>query len=492
MDSGYNVYEDINKRTGGEIYLGVVGPVRTGKSTFIKNFMEIMVIPELMDEGERQRTIDELPQSSDGRTIMTTEPKFIPKDGAALTLPSGAACKIRLIDCVGFVVKDAAGYMEEGKERMVKTPWSAQEIPFTRAAELGTRKVIEEHSNIGIIVTTDGSFTDLSREQYVEGEEKTVEECRKTGKPTMIILNTVNPHSESVKNLAEEMEQKYNMSVLPLDCKRLKKEDVYRIMETILSDFPIGRINFFLPKWVEFLDRDHWLKKDLLEQCREMLMNMRLMKDVTKDRLNLEADYIKGVYIQDKQMENGQVNISVEFEEHYYYEILSDMIGTPITGEYELIATLKELAGKRAEYESIGTACEQVKGRGYGIVTPTMEEIEIAEPELIKHGNKYGVKIKAVCPSLHLIQANIETEIAPIVGSEEQAKDLIEYIEMNSKENPDGIFDTNIFGKTIRQLVDDGIMNKVNRLTEESQVKLQDTIQKVVNDSNGGLVCIII
>ncbi len=492
MDSGYNVYEDINKRTGGEIYLGVVGPVRTGKSTFIKNFMEIMVIPELMDAGEKQRTIDELPQSSDGKTIMTTEPKFIPKDGAALTLPSGAACKIRLIDCVGFVVKDAAGYMEEGKERMVKTPWSAQEIPFTKAAELGTRKVIEEHSNIGIIVTTDGSFTDLSREQYVEGEEKTVEECRKTGKPTMIILNTVNPHSESVKNLAEEMEQKYNMSVLPLDCKRLKKEDVYRIMETILSDFPIGRINFFLPKWVEFLDRDHWLKKDLLEQCREMLMNMRLMKDVTKDRLNLEADYIKGVYIQDKQMENGQVNISVEFEEHYYYEILSDMIGTPITGEYELIATLKELAGKRAEYESIGTACEQVKGRGYGIVTPTMEEIEIAEPELIKHGNKYGVKIKAVCPSLHLIQANIETEIAPIVGSEEQAKDLIEYIEMNSKENPDGIFDTNIFGKTIRQLVDDGIMNKVNRLTEESQVKLQDTIQKVVNDSNGGLVCIII
>ncbi|MCI8364331.1 MAG: stage IV sporulation protein A [Eubacterium sp.] len=492
MDSGYNVYEDINKRTGGEIYLGVVGPVRTGKSTFIKNFMEIMVIPELMDEGERQRTIDELPQSSDGKTIMTTEPKFIPKDGAALTLPSGAACKIRLIDCVGFVVKDAAGYMEEGKERMVKTPWSAQEIPFTKAAELGTRKVIDEHSNIGIIVTTDGSFTDLSREQYIEGEEKTVEECRKTGKPTMIILNTVNPHSESVKSLAEEMEQKYNMSVLPLDCKRLKKEDVYRIMETILSDFPIGRINFFLPKWVEFLDRDHWLKKDLLEQCREMLMNMRLMKDVTKDRLNLEADYIKGVYIQDKQMENGQVNISVEFQEHYYYEILSDMIGTPITGEYELIATLKELAGKRAEYESIGTACEQVKGRGYGIVTPTMEEIEIAEPELIKHGNKYGVKIKAVCPSLHLIQANIETEIAPIVGSEEQAKDLIEYIEMNSKENPDGIFDTNIFGKTIRQLVDDGIMNKVNRLTEESQVKLQDTIQKVVNDSNGGLVCIII
>ena len=491
MDNEYNVYEDINKRTGGEIYLGVVGPVRTGKSTFIKNFMEIMVIPELLDEGERQRTIDELPQSSDGKTIMTTEPKFIPKDGAWITLPSGEKGRVRLIDCVGFVVKDAVGYMEEGKERMVKTPWSPQEIPFAKAAEFGTRKVINEHSNIGIIVTTDGSFTELSREQYLEGEEKTVSECKKAGKPTIIILNTINPRSDRTKSLVQEMEQKYGMSVLPLNCKDLKKEDVYRIMETILSDFPIGRINFFLPKWVEFLDREHWLKKDLLEQCREMLLNMRVMKDVTKESLSLEADYIKGVYIQVKQMENGQVNISVEFEEHYYYEILSDMIGTPITGEYELIATLKELAGKREEFETIGTACEQVKGRGYGIVTPTMEEIEIADPELIKHGNKYGVKIKAVCPSLHLIQANIETEIAPIVGSE-QAKDLIEYIEMNSKENPDGIFDTNIFGKTIRQLVDDGIMNKVNRLTEESQVKLQDTIQKVVNDSNGGLVCIII
>lgn len=492
MDSGYNVYEDINKRTGGEIYLGVVGPVRTGKSTFIKNFMEIMVIPEMENEGEKRRTIDELPQSSDGKTIMTTEPKFVPKGGAVISLPSGAKGKVRLIDCVGFVVKDAVGYMEEKKERMVKTPWSEQEIPFTKAAEIGTRKVIAEHSNIGVIVTTDGSFTELSREQYVEGEEKTVEECKKTGKPTIMILNTMNPHAEATKKLVMELENKYEMSVVPLNCKRLKKEDVHQIMEMILSDFPIGRINFFLPKWVEFLDKEHWLKKDLLEKCREMLLNMRVMKDVTKENLNLEADYIKGIYVQDKQMESGQVNVSVEFEEHYYYEILSDMIGTPISGEYELIATLRELAGKREEFETIGNACQQVKGKGYGIVTPTMEEIEIAEPELIKHGNKYGVKIKAVCPSLHLIQANIETEIAPIVGSEEQAKDLIDYIVANSKENPDGIFDTNIFGKTIRQLVDDGIMNKVNCLTEESQIKLQDTIQKVVNDSNGGLVCIII
>ncbi len=492
MDNGYDVYEDINKRTGGEIFLGVVGPVRTGKSTFIKNFMELLVIPEMEDEGERRRTIDELPQSSDGKTIMTTEPKFVPKEGAPIVFPSGSRGKIRLIDCVGFVVKDAVGHTEGGKERMVKTPWYPQEIPFTRAAEIGTEKVIREHSNIGIIITTDGSFSQLSREQYMEGEERAVLECKKAGKPTIIILNTVNPQTEQTMRLAKEMSEMYGLSVLPMNCKKIKKEDIYRIMETILSDFPVGRINFFLPKWVEFLDKDHWLKKDLLEQCREMLSHIKVMKDVTKEQIRLQAEYIKGIYIQDKQLENGQVNLSVEFEESYYYEILSDMIGTPISGEYELIATLRELAGKRAEYESIGVACEQVKGRGYGIVTPTMEEIEIAEPELIKHGNKYGVKIKAVCPSLHLIQANIETEIAPIVGSEEQARDLIAYIESNSIENPDGIFDTNIFGKTIRQLVDDGIMNKVNRLNEESQVKLQDTIQKVVNDSNGGLVCIII
>lgn len=492
MDNGYDVYEDINKRTGGELYLGVVGPVRTGKSTFIKKFMELLVIPELDDEEEKRRTIDELPQSSDGKTIMTTEPKFIPKEGAMITFPSGSQGKVRLIDCVGFVVRDAKGHIEDGKERMVKTPWFSQEIPFTKAAEIGTEKVIREHSNIGIIVTTDGSFSELARNQFHEGEEKAVFECKKAGKPSIMLLNTTNPRSEQARKLAEELSEQYGLSVLPLNCKNLKKEDVYQIMETILSDFPIGRINFYLPKWVEFLDKEHWLKKDLLEQCREMLSHMKAMKDVTKEKLNLDADYIKGIYIQEKQLEDGQVNLSVEFEENYYYEMLSDMIGTPITGEYELIATLKELAGKRAEYETIGMACEQVKGKGYGIVTPTMEEIEIAEPELIKHGNKYGVKIKAICPSLHLIQANIETEIAPIVGSEEQANDLIEYIAANSKENPDGIFDTNIFGKTIRQLVDDGIMNKVNRLNEESQVKLQDTIQKVVNDSNGGLVCIII
>ena len=492
MDNEYNVYEDINIRTGGELYLGIVGPVRTGKSTFIKNFMELMVIPEIKDDAEKKRTRDELPQSSDGKTIMTPEPKFIPKEGVKIEMPSGTTGRIRLIDCVGFVVKDAVGYREEERERMVKTPWFEEEIPFHKAAQIGTNKVIRDHSNIGIIITTDGSFSELSREQYIKAEEQTVEECKAAGKPTIMILNTKVPYEESTKNLAKKMQEKYGFSVLVMDCKNLKKEDAFFMMETILSDFPIGQIQFYFPKWVEFLKKDHWLKKDLIEKCLEMLKKMKVMRDVNKESVKFDADYIKGIYIQEKKMQNGEIHIGIEFKEHYYYEILSDLIGIPISGEYELIATLKELAAKKEEYQSIELACQQVKGRGYGIVTPTMDEIEIEEPELIKHGSKYGVKIRAVCPSLHLIQANIETEIAPIVGSEEQAKDLIEYIERNGKENPDGIFDTNIFGKTIRQLVDDGILNKVNRLTEESQVKLQDTIQKVVNDSNGGLVCIII
>ena len=449
----YNVYQDMSRRTGGEIYLGIVGPVRTGKSTFIKRFMELVVIPEMSDDNEKVRTIDELPQSADGKTIMTTEPKFIPKEAAVIHFSNQETGKIRLIDCVGYLVPEAVGAIEEEKERMVKTPWSEEEIPFSKAAEIGTSKVIREHSNLGLIITTDGSFGDIPAVNFEEALQKTV---------------------------------------MAVNCKTMDREDVFRIMEQLLADFPITRLNFLLPKWVEFLQPDNWLKQDLIEKCRNVIQKVHTMKDIQDDSIQMQAPYIKDVYIRDKQLENGVVNLSVDFEDRYYYEILSEMVGTNIEGEYDLISLLKELSGMRNNYESLAVACNQVRGKGYGIVPPEEKEIQIADPELIRHGNKYGVKIKASCPSMHIIQANIETEIAPIVGSEEQAKDLIDYISQNAKENPDGIFDTNIFGKTIRQLVDEGIHSKVNRLTEESQVKLQDTIQKVVNDSNGGLVCIII
>lgn len=488
----YNVYQDMNRRTGGEIYLGVVGPVRTGKSTFIKRFMEFIVLPEMTDENEKVRTIDELPQSATGRTVMTTEPKFVPKEGAVIHFPNQETGKIRLIDCVGFLVPGAAGQNEGEPERMVKTPWSEEEIPFSKAAAIGTDKVITEHSNIGIVITTDGSFGDIPAENFKGAEEKTILACKKAGKPFIILLNTTKPQTEETKELQKQMEEQYRKPVLAVNSKEMSKEDIYHIMEQILSDFPITRLNFIMPKWVEFLGMDNWLKADLVEQCRTIIGRVKRMADVNEENISIQAPYIKELYIRDKQLENGIVNLALDFEESYYYEILSEMVGTTIEGEFDLIATLKELAGRKKEYEALASACDQVRGRGYGIVPPTEEEIEIADPELIRHGNKFGVKIKASCPSLHLIQANIETEIAPIVGSEEQARDLIDYIGQNSSDNPDGIFDTNIFGKTIRQLVDEGINSKVNRLTEESRVKLQDTIQKVVNDSNGGLVCIII
>lgn len=488
----YNVYQDMNRRTGGEIYLGVVGPVRTGKSTFIKRFMELVVVPEITDENEKARTIDELPQSATGRTIMTTEPKFVPKSGAVIHFPNQETGRIRLIDCVGYLVPEAAGHVEDERERLVKTPWSEKEIPFSEAAEIGTNKVIQEHSNIGIIVTTDGSFGDIPGDNFKAAEEKTVLACKKAGKPFIILLNTARPDADETIERAKQMAQQYGKQVVPVNGKEMSREDAWMIMEQILSDFPITRLNFVMPKWVEFLGMDNWLKADLVEQCRTVIGRLHTMRDVNEENIKMDAPYIKEIFIRDKQLENGVVNLSMDFEENYYYEILSEMVGTTIEGEFDLIATLRELAGRKNEFESVATACEQVRGKGYGIVPPTKNEIQIANPELIRHGNKFGVKIKASCPSLHLIQANIETEIAPIVGSEEQAQDLIDYISQNSRENPDGIFDTNIFGKTIRQLVEEGINSKVNRLTEESQVKLQDTIQKVVNDSNGGLVCIII
>ena len=343
-----------------------------------------------------------------------------------------------------------------------------------------------------MIITTDGSFGDIPAVNFEETLQKTVMECEKAGKPFLILVNTSRPDSQETIQFTKRLEAQYGKTVMAVNCKTMDREDVFRIMEQLLADFPITRLNFLLPKWVEFLQPDNWLKQDLIEKCRNVIQKVHTMKDIQDDSIQMQAPYIKDVYIRDKQLENGVVNLSVDFEDRYYYEILSEMVGTNIEGEYDLISLLKELSGMRNNYESLAVACNQVRGKGYGIVPPEEKEIQIADPELIRHGNKYGVKIKASCPSMHIIQANIETEIAPIVGSEEQAKDLIDYISQNAKENPDGIFDTNIFGKTIRQLVDEGIHSKVNRLTEESQVKLQDTIQKVVNDSNGGLVCIII
>lgn len=487
-----SIYKDIQARTGGEIYIGVVGPVRTGKSTFIKRFMDLMVIPNMEDVHSRERAVDELPQSAAGKTIMTTEPKFIPKEAAEIAFSEDTKAFVRLIDCVGYMVDGAAGHIENEQERMVKTPWFDEEIPFTQAAELGTRKVITDHSTVGIVITTDGSFGEIPRENYQMPEERTIRELKKLGKPFIVLLNSNRPYSEDTVALGEALSERYDVNVLPVNCQQLKKDDINQIMAQMLSAFPISRVNFFIPKWVEMLSGRHWLKQDLLSQVKEILAGLSLIKDARADMLETESPYIRRFKLDKINLENGNVDINVEFDNQYYYQILSDVVGTRIDGEYQLFSILKELADKKKEYEKVGSALSEVRQRSYGVVTPSLSEIKLAEPEVIKHGSRYGVKIKAQAPSIHLISADIETEIAPIVGSKEQAEDLIQYIAANGREDENGIWDTNIFGKSIRELVEDGIQNKVHKLTDESQLKLQEAIQKVVNDSNGGLVCIII
>ena len=492
MEGQFQIYKDIQARTNGEIYIGVVGPVRTGKSTLIKRFMDLLVIPKIEDVHSRERAIDELPQSAAGKTIMTTEPKFIPKEAASIALSEDTTVNIRLIDCVGYMVEGAAGHTENDQERMVKTPWFDYDIPFSQAAEIGTKKVINEHSTIGFVVTTDGSFGEIPREQYEAPEEKTIYELKAIGKPFIVLLNSSHPYSDETRKLAESMEEKYQVSVLPINCEQLRSEDITRMMERILSVFPISQIDFYAPKWLEMLANDHPIKQQVIASVKEIIKRMEQIKDAVPGNLATENMYIKKVKMEQINMETGMVRVQIEMKEEYYYAIISEMVGVQIQGEQELIRMLKELSEKRAEYDKLAVAEEEVRQKGYGVVTPAMEEILVEEPEIIRHGNKYGIKIKAIAPSIHMIKANVETEIAPIVGSEEQAKDLIAYISENTRNNPAGIWETNIFGKSIGQLVEDGISGKVGKLSGESQIKLQDTIQKVVNDSNGGLVCIII
>lgn len=491
INQRYDLYKDIKERCGGEIYLGIVGPVRTGKSTFIKRFMDLMVLPYMTDEHARMRAQDELPQSSGGKTITTTEPKFIPKEAAAVSLGDGIDVKVRLIDCVGYMVDGAAGHMEEDTERMVKTPWSDREIPFTQAAEIGTKKVISEHSTIGIVVTTDGSFGEIPRENYIEAEERTIAELRQLQKPFIVLLNTEKPFSAEVKKQAQEMEEKYHIAVLPVNCEQLKESDIYHILEQVLYEFPLSMIEFYLPKWVEMLPITNPLKADIVEKVSAAVSGMNTIRDALEHPIDLASEYIKRCKTDGIRMADGTIRVVLEVEDGYYYQMLSELIGEEISDEYYLISVMKELAQMKREYVKVLHAVESVRAKGYGVVTPERSEITLEKPEVIRHGNKYGVKIKAESPSIHMIRANIQTEIAPIVGTQEQAEDLIRYIS-DADHSENGIWETNIFGKTVEQLVNDGISSKIAMIGEESQVKLQETMQKIVNDSNGGMVCIII
>ena len=486
----HNIYQDISARTGGEIYLGVVGPVRSGKSTFIKRFMELMVLPEIADENERQRTFDELPQSGTGKTIMTTEPKFIPKEAVELPMED-MKIKIRLIDCVGFMVKGAGGHLENGQERLVKTPWFDYEVPFTKAAEYGTRKVIRDHSTIGILVTTDGSFGEIPRDSYVEAEKKTVEELLSIGKPFIVLLNSDRPYSKATQTLAVNLTKEYHTTVMPVNCDQLRQEDIQEILKNVLLEFPLSSVGFYLPKWVETLRDDHWMKKSILDLVKNFMADREKMKDLYQKKIP-SNEYIESGKIDKIHMDTGEVDVKIQIRDSYYYDILSDLTGIPIKSEYHLIRTMKELAGKKREFEEVSQALKDARERGYGVMKPVLSEIELSEPEVVKHGNKYGVKIKAEAPSIHLIRANLSTEVAPIVGTQLQAEDLITYIKEQAGEDPKEIWNVNIFGKTLEQLVDDGISGKVTKINEDSQEKLQNAMEKIVNESSGGLICIII
>ena len=486
----FDLYKDIQNRTNGEVYLGIVGPVRTGKSTFIKRFMDLMVLPLMEDANERERALDELPQSAQGRTIMTTEPKFVPKDAAKITLPDDTGVKIRLIDCVGFMVDGATGHMEGNGNRMVKTPWFDYEIPFVEAGSIGTEKVIRGHATIGLVVTTDGSIGELERSSYIDAEEKTVQELAQIGKPYVIVLNSKKPYSDEAVKLAEELKEKYGTAVIPVNCEQMRKDDIYRILESILYEFPVVRVEFFIPKWAEMLDASHPMKAEIIRMAGNILDGMRKTKDVYAQEFAPEQ-YVSKVKVEELDLSSGCVKICMDVDEKYYYENLSELAGVPVSGEYELIALIKEMAQRKDSYEKVADAFEAVQVKGYSVVGPGLSDIHMEEPVLIRHGNKFGVKMRAVSPSIHMIKANIETEIAPIVGSEEQANDLIAYIR-EGQQSEEGAWETNIFGKSVGELMEDGIRNKIAMMDDECQMKLQDTMQKIVNDNNGGMVCIII
>ena len=488
-----NIYKDIANRTDGDIYIGVVGPVRTGKSTFIKNFMDLLVLPNIENSYKKERARDELPQSAAGRTIMTTEPKFVPNEAIEIKIGDNLKLRTRLVDCVGYLVNNALGYMEDDVPRMVKTPWSSEEIPFEQAAEIGTKKVITEHSTIGILVTTDGSITEIPREDYIEAEERVVNELKAMNKPFVIVLNSSMPQSNETMELANMLEEKYGVSVIPSNCTQLSSDDINNILGKVLYEFPIERININFPGWIDGLGEDHELKVELLKEIREAFKDVKTIRNIETGVTRIkQTEIISKTSVDEINLGDGSINVNITLKENLFYKVLTEITGVEVANEADLFTTISNLASVKKEYDKVATALQAVRQKGYGIVTPSMDELILDEPEMVKQGSRYGVRLRAKAPSIHMIRADIETEVSPIVGSEKQSEELVNFLLSEFENDPKKIWESNIFGKNLHELVNEGLQNKLYKMPEEAQGKLQETLERIVNEGSGGLICIIL
>ncbi len=488
----YEIYEDIKTRTNGDIYIGVVGPVRVGKSTFITEFMKKLVVPNIEEKNSKKRTIDELPQSADGKTIMTTQPHFVPNEAVKIKV-ANAEMKVRMIDCVGYVVGGVMGHTEGDKPRLVKTPWSEEELPFEEAAELGTDKVINEHSTIGVVVTTDGSVTDIARNNYVEAEERVIAQMKSSGKPFVIVLNCKNPNSSDSKKLATALETKYEVPVVAMNAQEMKDEDVDKVVESILMEFPVTSIKVSMPEWLRALEFDSEIISEIASEMKRLSANLNKLSDAGKNQIAFaESASFEPITVSTIEAGNGTVKFNIIPKDGLFYQVLSKECGYEIVDDFQLVSYIKELAIAKLEYDKIKGALEEVKQTGYGIVEPRREDMELGEPEIIKQGNRYGVKIKATAPSLHIMRVDVAAEVTPIVGNEDQSQDLAKNLVEQFDSDPQSIWDTNILGKSLYSLVGDSINSKIVLMPVEAQRKMRKTLSRIVNEGKGGVLCILL
>lgn len=487
------IYSDISKRTGGSIFVGVIGPVRTGKSTFIQRFMENIVIPNIEEEYRRDRAVDEMPQSAAGRTIMTTEPKFIPEQAVTIRVDESAEFSVRLIDCVGYIVPSSLGYIEDNMPRMVMTPWYEEPIPFNMAAEIGTKKVITEHSTIGLVVTTDGSISDIPREEYEEAEERVISELQEIHKPFIVLLNSTDPQSERVKGMAEELSDKYGVPVMPVNCLTMEEKEIRDILAKILFEFPVKEIRVDIPRWLCTLEKEHWLRSSVYTTIRKAAGGITRIRELQKavDCIK-ECEYICGAQVNNISLGEGKARIRVEMDQSLFYKVLGEKTGIEIHNEGELLNCLLQFSSMKKQYDKIRDAYDEVQNTGYGIVMPDIEELSLEEPEIIRQGGKYGIRLKAAAPSIHMMKTNITTEVTPIVGSEQQSQELVTYLLKEFEESPGKIWESNIFGKSLHELVNEGLHNKLYRMPADARDKMRETIERIINDGCSGLICIIL